>query len=119
MCLLFQINNTWSVDSFSTNHPVQSQGYILYRRNTRSEKSVPEIAYTGSGLFSSNAVPFSGDTNFSIFTEPAHQDLLGVKLLISESTYLDDSSLMRQNARKYGHICIQDYADNASLFKVR
>lgn len=60
----------------------------------------------------------SGDTRFTIFTEPAHRDILRVRLLISEATYLEDSLRIKKNAEKYGHICIREYAHNASLFEV-
>ncbi|VDK39391.1 unnamed protein product [Taenia asiatica] len=99
-----EINRMWSVECFPTDHVVQSQGYILFRKNYQTGVRTPEIAYTG-------------DTRFTIFTEPAHRDILRVRLLISEATYLDDSVRIKKNAEKYGHSCIREYADNASLFE--
>ncbi len=46
----------------------------------------------------------SGDTRFSIYTGPAHPDLLRVKLLICEATYLEDTPRMAENAERYGHV---------------
>ncbi|KAL5107083.1 Receptor-type tyrosine-protein phosphatase C [Taenia crassiceps] len=99
-----ELSSRWSVECFPTDHVVQSQGYILFQKNLQTGVRTPEIAYTG-------------DTRFTIFTEPAHRDILRVKLLISEATYLDDNLRIKNNAEKYGHICIRQYADNASLFE--
>ncbi|VDM32644.1 unnamed protein product [Hydatigera taeniaeformis] len=102
--LTVEINRRWSVECFRTDHVIQSQGYILFYQNYQTGIRTPEIAYTG-------------DTRFTIFTEPVHRDILRVRLLISEATYLDGSVRMKKSAEKYGHSCIQDYADNASLFE--
>lgn len=58
-----------------------------------------------------------GDTRFTIYTSPAHPQLLHVKLLISEATYLDVEKSAGM-AEKWGHICIGDFARNSSLFEV-
>ncbi|VDD78778.1 unnamed protein product [Mesocestoides corti] len=100
-----QINASWFVESFATDHVVQIQGCILYRQATARGHRIPEVAYTG-------------DTRFSIFTGPAHPDLLRVKLLISEATYLDDSPRLTENAQKYGHVLLRQYAENEHLFRV-
>uniref|UniRef100_A0A915EYF6 Metallo-beta-lactamase domain-containing protein n=1 Tax=Echinococcus canadensis TaxID=519352 RepID=A0A915EYF6_9CEST len=99
-----KINSRWSVESFPTDHVCQSQGYILFHKDYQSGVRRPEIAYTG-------------DTRFTIFTQPAHRDILRVRLLISEVTYLDENLRMKENAEKYGHSRIHEYAENAYLFE--
>ncbi|VDN10681.1 unnamed protein product [Dibothriocephalus latus] len=98
-----QINNQWSVRSFATDHAVPSQGYILYSTDDDLKQTVPVVAFTG-------------DTRFSIFTHLAHPDLLKVKLLIAEATYLDRPDKHLPSAQLHGHIHLQQYAQNADLF---
>ena len=54
---------------------------------------------------------FTGDTTFEVFTSPPNADLLKVKTLITEATYIDDDTdkLGRnsvEKARKYLYIFI-------------
>nr|VZI26241.1 unnamed protein product [Spirometra erinaceieuropaei] len=98
-----QINNRWSVQSFATDHAVPSQGYILYTTDDDLKRTVPAVAFTG-------------DTRFSIFDQPAHPDLLKVRLLITEATYLDRPDKHMSNAQLHGHIHLLQYARNADLF---
>ncbi|KAM3177580.1 hypothetical protein ACTXT7_004280 [Hymenolepis weldensis] len=83
---------------------IQSLGYLVFRQDFNTGELLPEIAYTG-------------DTRFTIYTLPAHPKLLQVKLLISESTYLEDNKRSREYSQKYGHICITDFAKNSRLFR--
>ncbi|VDL97146.1 unnamed protein product [Schistocephalus solidus] len=101
-----QINKKWSVRSFVTDHAVPSQGYILYSTDDDLKLTVPVVAFTG-------------DTRFSIFDHLAHPDLLKVKLLIAEATYLDRPEKHLSAAQLHGHIHLQQYAQNADLFHVR
>ena len=56
---------------------------------------------------------FAGDTRFYVFNSPTNQDLLKVKLLIMEVTFLDgDISI----AHEKGHIHIKELAENAHYF---
>ncbi|KAL7055410.1 hypothetical protein AAHC03_022775 [Spirometra sp. Aus1] len=98
-----QINNRWSVQSFATDHAVPSQGYILYNTDDDLKRTVPVVAFTG-------------DTRFSIFDQPAHPDLLKVRLLVTEATYLDRPDKHMSNAQLHGHIHLLQYAQNADLF---
>uniref|UniRef100_A0A0V0JC76 Nuclear ribonuclease Z n=2 Tax=Schistocephalus solidus TaxID=70667 RepID=A0A0V0JC76_SCHSO len=98
-----QINKKWSVRSFVTDHAVPSQGYILYSTDDDLKLTVPVVAFTG-------------DTRFSIFDHLAHPDLLKVKLLIAEATYLDRPEKHLSAAQLHGHIHLQQYAQNADLF---
>ena len=59
---------------------------------------------------------------FEIFHSVSNSDLLKVKLLITEATYIDDEIDRHQHrgidrARQRGHTHIQEIIDNKHLFK--
>ena len=59
---------------------------------------------------------------FDIFQSPHNPDLLKVKLLITESTYIDDEVDRQgqngvQRARNRGHCHLQEFVDNRDLFQ--
>ncbi len=70
-----------------------------------------------------NLICFSitGDTTFDVFTAPADSDLLKVKLLITEATYIDLENKggvsTVQKARDRGHCHLQEFVDHADLFR--
>ena len=59
-----------------------------------------------------------GDTLIDVFLQPPTPDLLRVKLLVMECTYLDQSPRkdMIKLARDRGHIHLRDIAKNAHIF---
>ena len=73
------------------------------------------------GCFSMQILPLGvpGDTMIEVFLNPPSPDLLRVKLLILESTFIDlsDKRDCVQLARDRGHIHLQEISDNAHLFK--
>ena len=59
---------------------------------------------------------------FDIFYDPFNPDLLKVKLLIMEATYIDGETdrhgkTSLEKARERGHTHLQELIDNASLFE--
>ena len=56
---------------------------------------------------------------FDVFSNPPTDDLLKVKLLITEATYIDQEGGkdVVQKARDRGHMHLQEIVDNADLFK--
>ena len=65
---------------------------------------------------------FPGDTTFEVYQELYNPDLLKVKLLITEATYIDDDfdSQGRNNvqkARDRGHSHLREFIDNSWLFR--
>lgn len=63
----------------------------------------------------------TGDTTFDVFKSPPLEDLLRVKTLITEATYIDDEQDKQsrggvERARLRGHIHIQEIIDNEELF---
>lgn len=61
----------------------------------------------------------AGDTLIDVFLDPPTPDLLRVKLLITESTFIDHSPRRdcMQVAKDRGHTHLQEISDNAHLFK--
>lgn len=65
----------------------------------------------------------TGDTMIDVFKAPPTPDLLKVKLLITEATYIHcdkgkkDYESVIEKARKYGHIHLQELIDNQQLFE--
>ena len=62
-----------------------------------------------------------GDTKFEIFHDPPHLDLLKVKTLITEATYIDDEvdrygKNAVERARDRGHAHLQELVDSKDLF---
>lgn len=58
----------------------------------------------------------SGDTTIDVFLNTKTPDLLRVKLLIMEATYIDNSDSVLK-AKEFGHIHLQEISDNAHLFR--
>ncbi len=64
----------------------------------------------------------SGDTTFDVFTSPSNPDLLNVKVLITESTYIDDNvdkqgRMSLQKARDWGHCHLHEFVKHEELFR--
>ncbi|XP_064613453.1 uncharacterized protein LOC135477220 [Liolophura sinensis] len=114
------------IQPFPTVHRVRSQGYILYRK---LKKLNPEYlglpghavaAKIREGVAVHNTlvtpeVAYTGDTQFEIFLSPPNPDLLKVRLLIMETTYIDDSCSV-EKAKDRGHIHLHELVRNAHLF---
>jgi len=102
--------------SFPTYHTVPSQGYLLYSQRKKlldeyAELSSEEISrLRKSGVQVSQpvlspeiAVP--GDSTIQVLEE--EEDVRNASLLVIEVTFLDDSS-SPEDARRFGHIHIED-----------
>lgn len=63
---------------------------------------------------------FAGDTVSDIFHNPHNPDILRVKLLITEATYIDDEikggSTAVDRARQRGHMHLDEIIEKESLF---
>ncbi len=63
----------------------------------------------------------TGDTTFEVFTSPSNPDLLKVKLLITESTYLDNETDKQgrsgvEKARVRGHCDLLEFVEHERIF---
>ncbi|KAH9719796.1 tRNase Z TRZ1 [Citrus sinensis] len=101
------------VKAFKTYHVIQSQGYVVYsvKQKLKQEylglpgdeikklkSSGTEITYT----VTTPEVAFTGDTMSDFIVDEANIDVLRARILVMESTYVDDSTTVEQ-ARDYGH----------------
>ncbi|XP_013405403.1 tRNase Z TRZ1 isoform X2 [Lingula anatina] len=118
---------------FPTVHAVTSQGYIIYKQHKKlkeefqgmESQEIASLKKQGVEVVDEELVPeiaFTGDTTFEIFEKLAHPDLLKVKVLILEATYIDkdidkQGKTSRTKARERGHVHLQELIDNADLFK--
>ena len=61
----------------------------------------------------------SGDTISDVFNNPHNPDILKVKLLITESTYVDDENKGKntvEKARERGHMHLNEIIEKEGLF---
>ncbi|KAL8574323.1 hypothetical protein ACOMHN_015854 [Nucella lapillus] len=116
--------------AFPTVHRVPSQGYILYKTVRKLKAQyVGQPSATIAQLHRDNVdihdlittpeIAYMGDTMMDVFLDPPTPDLLRVKLLITEATFLDGSDKRDsvEKARARGHTHLQEIADNAALFR--
>ncbi|KAK6191331.1 hypothetical protein SNE40_003050 [Patella caerulea] len=120
----------YTMKAFPTIHRVKSQGYILYhhKKSLKAEyqgldgKTIGEIVKSGEtihDIITTPDVAFTGDTTFDIFKNVTNPDLLRVKILIAESTYIDKepNKDMVKLAQDRGHTHLQEFIDNEHLFR--
>ncbi|XP_059175959.1 uncharacterized protein LOC131955739 [Physella acuta] len=125
-----QLNSRYFVKAFPTIHRIPSQGYILYREEKKLKQEykgmqgfeVAALHREGKVIHDIVITPeiaYCGDTTFDIFTNPPTPDLLNVKILITETTFLDEErgKNMVQKARDRGHTHLSELCQHADLFK--
>ncbi|XP_005100447.2 tRNase Z TRZ1 [Aplysia californica] len=125
-----RLNSRFFVKTFPTVHRICSQGYIVYKEEKRLKEEyrgmegfeVAALHREGREIHEVSITPeiaYTGDTVFDIFLNPPNPDLLKVKLLITEATFLDDEigKNMVQKARDRGHTHLCEIAQNAELFE--
>ncbi|ELT99514.1 hypothetical protein CAPTEDRAFT_108450, partial [Capitella teleta] len=123
-----QLPNGYKVKVFPTQHRVASQGYIVYRSeklrkpeyaNLKNEE-MRELIQSGidfSYLKETPLLAYTGDTLPEIYDEPFTPDLLRVRLLITEATYIDDNPSAIPKAREWGHTHLQEIIDRKEKFR--
>ncbi|KAH9563787.1 hypothetical protein CY35_05G143300 [Sphagnum magellanicum] len=123
----FDMGKNVVVKAFKTYHVVPSQGYILY---SVKEKLKPEYmglpgdkikSLKASGIMITETikvpeVAFTGDTTSNFITNKANQDALDAKLLIMESTFLDNYMSV-EKAHEYGHTHFSEIVALGDHFK--
>lgn len=127
---IVRINTRYFVKAFPTIHRVPSQGYILYREEKKLKEEFKGMAgfdiaalhRQGKEIHDVIITPevaYTGDTVFDVFTNPHNPDLLRVKILITEATFIDDDlgKNMFKKARDFGHIHLSEMAENADIFQ--
>ncbi|CAL1536168.1 unnamed protein product [Lymnaea stagnalis] len=124
-----RLNSSYYVKAFPTIHRIPSQGYILYKEVKKLKEEfkgmqgfqVAALHREGKEIHDIIVTPeiaYCGDTTFEVFTNPPTSDLLKVKLLITEATFLDDEigKNMVQKAKDRGHTHLLELSQNADLF---
>ncbi|KAK3084659.1 hypothetical protein FSP39_017061 [Pinctada imbricata] len=125
-----EISPKFFAQPFQTHHRVKSQGYLIYKRNKELKpeyrglegREIGEKVKSGIDVYqitTSPEIAYTGDTTFEVFQNLPHPDLLKVKLLITESTYidLDPKTDSIAKARERGHIHVQEIIRNEEFFK--
>ncbi|XP_010471561.1 PREDICTED: nuclear ribonuclease Z [Camelina sativa] len=123
----FIIRKDLKVKAFKTYHVIQSQGYVVY--STRYKLKQEYIGLSGneiknlkaSGVEITNSittpeVAFTGDTTSDFVVDENNDDVLKAKVLVMESTFLDDSVSV-EHARDYGHIHLSEIVNHAEKFE--
>ncbi|XP_029651174.1 tRNase Z TRZ2, chloroplastic [Octopus sinensis] len=125
-----QVSSQYIVRPFATYHRVPSQGYLIYHRAltpkphfrhlSSKQLTALESENKNLSLYDVQYVPevaFTGDTTFEVFLTNPPPDLLKVKLLIMEATYLEGFTPGIVNkARLRGHTHLSEIIEHASLF---
>ncbi|XP_014770828.1 uncharacterized protein LOC106869555 [Octopus bimaculoides] len=125
-----QISSQYIVRPFATYHRVLSQGYLVYHRTltpkphfrhlSSKQLTALEAENKNLSLYDVHYVPevaFTGDTTFEVFLMNPPPDLLKVKLLIMEATYLEGFTPgIISKARQRGHTHLSEIIEHASLF---
>lgn len=102
-------------------------GYVIYtvKQKLKAEhvglpgkeiKALRESGVEVSETVRISEVAFTGDTTSGFFLDEANEDVLHAKLLIMESTFLDDSTSV-EDANKYGHMHLFEVLAHADKFK--
>ncbi|KAF4321886.1 hypothetical protein BBO99_00004479 [Phytophthora kernoviae] len=124
-----QISPKWLVRAVPTTHRVPSLGYVLYERKNRLKPEYKLLAgkdiaalkragYEITGVELTPEIAYTGDTMIEAFTEAEERakDLLRVKVLITEATYVDDKMTV-EDAKARGHTHLDQIAAHENLFR--
>ncbi|XP_051133940.1 nuclear ribonuclease Z [Andrographis paniculata] len=123
----FYIRRDLKVRAFKTYHVIPSQGYIVYslREKLKQEyiglpgAEIKGLKLSGVQITDTITAPeiaFTGDTMSDFIVDPENVDVLKAKILIMESTYVDDSCTV-EDAREYGHTHLSEIISKADKFQ--
>ncbi|XP_066329856.1 nuclear ribonuclease Z-like isoform X2 [Miscanthus floridulus] len=110
----YQLTKDLRVRAFRTYHVVPSQGYVIYKVKQKLKdqyaglpgKELSNLRKSGVEITNVESTPeiaFSGDTMSDFILDPDNADVLKAKILVVESTFIDDSKSI-EDAREKGHI---------------
>jgi ribonuclease Z len=113
--------------AFKTYHGVPSQGYIIYSVKHKlkdryvglSADEIKKLKLSGVEITYTTTTPevaFTGDTMSDFIFDTANIDVLKAKILIMESTYVDNTMTV-EKAREYGHTHISEIIEHADKFE--
>lgn len=109
----YELRRDLKVRAFRTYHAIPSQGYVIYsvKQKLKQEfiglpgSEIKRLKLSGVEITNTVSTPeiaFIGDTTADFILDPDNADVLQAKILVVESTFLDDS-ISVEHAREYGH----------------
>ncbi|TMW56446.1 hypothetical protein Poli38472_006456 [Pythium oligandrum] len=124
------VDSKWIVKAFPTCHRVPSLGYILYKKKAklrddlvgRDGKEIAALKQAGEVVTSvvlSPEIAYTGDTTIEVFSHAEHgdfADLLRVRVLITEATFVDDKKTCDDAIAK-GHIHLDQLIASVEKFE--
>ncbi|CAL5023177.1 unnamed protein product [Urochloa decumbens] len=116
----YELGKDLRVRPFRTYHAVPSQGYVIYKVKQKLKdeyaglpgKELSSLRKAGieiTNTVSTPEVAFTGDTMSDFILDPDNEDVLKAKILVVESTYIDDSK-STEDAREKGHTHLSEIA---------
>ncbi|KAB2633487.1 nuclear ribonuclease Z [Pyrus ussuriensis x Pyrus communis] len=123
----FSMRRDLIVKAFRTYHGIPSQGYVVYSVKQKlkqeylglSGNEIKNLKSSGveiTNTFTEPQVAFTGDTMSDFITDSSNIDVLKAKILVVESTFIDDSVKV-EHARDYGHIHLSEIISHAEKFE--
>ncbi|XP_033748085.1 tRNase Z TRZ1-like isoform X2 [Pecten maximus] len=118
----------YHVVPFKTIHRVPSMGFLVYKTNTHikeefstcSNTVLKQLELRGEQVYYQTVTPelaYTGDTTFEVFSQPPIADLLKVKVLITECTYISTTKNVNEAlTRERGHIHLHEIIRNPHIF---
>ncbi|KAG2657050.1 nuclear ribonuclease Z-like [Panicum virgatum] len=117
---VYELRKDLRVRSFRTYHVVPSQGYVMYKLKHKLKdeyaglqgKELSSLRKSGVEITNTVSTPeiaFTGDTMSDFILDPDNADVLKAKILVVESTYIDDSKSI-EDAREKGHTHLSEIA---------
>ncbi|KAM0902781.1 hypothetical protein ACQ4PT_019062 [Festuca glaucescens] len=119
----YELRRDLKVKAFKTYHAVPSQGYVIYSVKQKLKQDylglpgseIRRLKLSGVEITNTVTTPevaFTGDTMSDFILDPDNVDVLKAKILVVESTFLDDSVSI-EHAREYGHIHLFEIASHS------
>ncbi|KAL1541600.1 tRNA 3' processing endoribonuclease [Salvia divinorum] len=123
----FCIRKDLKVRAFRTYHVIPSQGYIVYfvKQKLKQEycgragaelKSLRLSGVEITNIYTTPEIAFTGDTMSDFITDVDNADALRAKILIMESTYVDNLCTV-EDAKNYGHTHLSEIINHADRFE--
>ncbi|WVZ77036.1 hypothetical protein U9M48_024939 [Paspalum notatum var. saurae] len=119
----YEFRRDLKVKAFRTYHAIPSQGYVIYsvKQKLKQEfiglpgSEIKRLKLSGveiTNTVTTAEIAFTGDTTADFILDPDNADVLGAKILVVESTFLDDS-ISVEHAREYGHTHLSEIASQS------
>lgn len=120
---IIPVNDTHFIRAIRSYHRVPSLGYVLYRKSNKlkpqyaalSGFKIKKLKEKGEPIFEVMDIPlvaFSGDTSIEFLEK--NPDVQNAKVLIFETTYIDDKRTI-ERAKKWGHTHLDELLSRMHL----